>query len=545
LKEQEGSQRLKYFFMKLQKLSWLLILIMGVFLIGFTSCEQDDILEKSPRTGLTDQNSIQTEADMIALVNACYDPLQWQTIQGAQSHMFPVMFQDIRADNCLSQWASFWTFGIPFDEFSLIQPNNPNILSMWRKWYTAVARANTAIALVGEFDKFETDGLRDRLIAEAKFIRGFAYFELAKHFGDVPLIVDYIESTNDQLVFPRSAQADVYAQVEQDLAEAAADLPQQFDGPDLGRATSGAAYTLLAKVHLYQEDYAKVREYTEIVINSNAYALEENFAANWDLNNEYGKESVFEIGYADGFTNFYFEAAGGETNQGSSSYQMFGYIFANTGSFGNAVPRQELIDLFDDTDTRKDATFIIPETVYEGVVQSCGCAVLDDCSPNWDSDQGLWVGTDIYNFFWTNPDALCSRATMRKYDIPSSVATSLLQLSSSPLNEKVLRYADVLLMHAEAAVNGAGGDGQASLDAIRTRAGLETIPLNLENVKLERRKELATEGWDRFTDLLRWGDAANALSFKGFQVGRDEFLPIPQSEIDLVGADILKQNPGY
>ncbi|MEM6806753.1 MAG: RagB/SusD family nutrient uptake outer membrane protein [Bacteroidota bacterium] len=385
----------------------------------------------------------------------------------------------------------------------------------------------------------------DRLLAEAKFVRGLAYFELVKHFGDVPLITQYIASTDDQIVFPRSSSSDVYAQIERDLEEAAANLDIAYDSQDQGRATSGAAYTLLAKVHLYQEEYAKVREYTEVVINSNVYNLEANYADNWSLDNEYGIESIFEIGYADGFSNFYFESAGGETNQGSSSYQMFGYIFANTGTFGNSVPRQELIDLFDDNDSRKDATFITPTTVYEGAVQSCGCAVLDDCTPDWDSDQSLWVGTDVYNFFWTNPDALCSRATMRKYDIPSSVASSLLQLSSNPLNEKMLRYADVLLMHAEAAVNGAGGDGQASLDAIRQRAGLSSIPLTMENVKLERRKELATEGWDRFTDLVRWGDAATALAFKGFRVGRDELLPIPQGEIDLVGSDVLSQNPGY
>ncbi|MEO0899722.1 MAG: RagB/SusD family nutrient uptake outer membrane protein [Bacteroidota bacterium] len=518
--------------------------LLAFIAIFLSSCE--GLLNKVPVTELVEEIGIKNEADLIALTNSAYDATQWQVIEGAQTHMYPVMFQDIRADNCLSQWATFWTFGLPFDDFSQILPNNSNIEGMWRKWFTAVARANTAIEFINSFEGFETSGLQSRLLAEAKFVRGFAYFELVKHFGEVPLITNYISSTSDQLAIPRAPVADIYAQIEQDFLEASKDLPATYEGADLGRATSGAALAFLAKAHLYQEEFEDVKTYTEQIISSSIYSLEENFADNWSLENEYGKESIFEIGYQDGFTNFYFEAPGGETNQGSSSYQMFGYIFAGTGVFGNSVPRQELIDLYGENDVRKDATFIIPENTYEGRDNSCGCAVNPDCSANF-STEGEWLqnSTDIYNYFWTNSEALCSRATMRKYDIPTNIAANLLQTSSSPLNEKVIRYADVLLMHAEASIQ-AGGNGLVSLNAVRTRAGLEALgSYTLDDVKLERRRELATEGWDRFTDLVRWGDAASALSFKGFTTGRDEYLPIPQSEIDLVGADVLSQNPGY
>jgi len=520
------------------------LIVLGGLIALLTGCA--GLLEKVPVTELVEETGIRTEADIIALTNAAYDATQWQVIQGAQTHMYPVMFQDIRADNCISQWASFWTFGLPFDDFSQIQPNNTNIAAMWRKWFTAIARANTAIEFVGSFDGFETPGLQERLDAEARFIRGFAYFELVKHFGEVPLISQNISSTDDELRIPRSPMSDIYAQIEADLETAADVLPAQYEATDLGRATSGAALALLAKAHLYQGEYEQVRTYTEQIIGSGIYSLEANFADNWDLNNEYGVESIFEIGYADGFSNFYFEAPGGETNQGSSSYQMFGYIFAQTGTFGNSVPRPELIDLYDPQDVRRDATFILPDNTYEGNPNSCGCAVLPDCSGDF-STEANWLpnSTDTYNYFWTNPAALCSRASMRKYDIPSGVANSLLQLSSSPLNEKVIRYADVLLMHAEASLQ-AGGEGLTSLNEVRQRAGLDPLgSYTLEDVKLERRKELATEGWDRFTDLVRWGDAAEALAFKGFVAGRDEYLPIPQAEIDLVGIDILSQNTGY
>lgn len=524
-----------------QSLYIVLLSCLGMFT---EACSE--VLTKIPVTELVEETGITSEADIISLTNAAYDATQWQVIEGAQTHMYPVMFQDIRADNCISQWATFWTFGLPFDDFSQIQPNNPNIAAMWRKWFTAVARANSAIAFATNFESFENEELQARLVAEAKFIRAFAYFELVKHFGAVPLIVENISSTDDQLVLPRTPISQIYPQIERDLEEAAAVLPATYEAGDLGRATSGAALTLLAKAHLYQGAYAEVVTYTEQVINSGVYALEEDYAANWDLNNEYGKESIFEIGYQDGFTNFYFEAPGGETNQGSSSYQMFGYIFAQTGTFGNSVPRQELIDLYEPEDVRRDATFILPDNTYEGNANACGCAVLPDCTGDF-SKEGEWLpnSTDTYNYFWTNPDALCSRATMRKYDIPSGTARALLQLSSSPLNEKVLRYADVLLMHAEASLQ-TGGEGLTSLNAVRNRAGLASLSsYTLDDIKLERRKELATEGWDRFTDLVRWGDAATALAFKGFQAGRDEFLPIPQSEIDLVGVESLNQNPGY
>ncbi len=520
-----------------------------------SACFEEDLLDKAPITSLSSDNALQTEADMVALTNAAYDPLQWQVIQGAQTHMYPVMFQDIRADNCASQWASFWAAGAIFDNFSLIQPGNPSVASLWQKWYAVVSRSNTAIEFVSNFNGFTTQGLQDRLIAEAKFLRALAYFELVKMWGDVPLITQFIASTDDELRFSRAPVAEVYAQIEQDLNEAAPNLATK-GAVELGRATQGAAYTLLAKAHLYQQEYADVLINTQRVM-ALGYALEDNFADNWGLGNEHGIESIFEIGYADGFSNQQFEGNDGSdptTNQGSSSYQMFGYIFnGSVGGFGNSVPRQSLIDLYDDQDVRMDATFITPNTILENGSQSCGCLVFNPDGTVVSGEAGnesQWIGTDIYNFFWPpNTPAWESRASMRKYLVGQSVAPGLLNTGSSPLNEKVFRYADVLLMHAEAALF-AGGGGLDALNQVIQRAHGGDASFNLgsytlDDVKLERRKELATEGWDRFTDLVRWGDAATALRFKGFSPGRDELLPIPQTEINLVGSDILTQNNGY
>ncbi len=520
--------------MKIFKSNFNIYIGIAVFsMLIVTSCDKDDLLDPDPVTFLT-TDALDTEAEMINLVNGAYDPLQWQVINGPQTHHFPVMFQDIRADNCISQWATFWAAGIVFDDFTQIEPSNPSVQSLWTKWFAVIQRANTAINFVEGFE-FDTPGLQDRLIAEAKFLRGFAYFELVKHFGGVPLIVDYIGSTSDQIIYPRSTVEEVYAQIELDLLDAATTLPlkSEFGGANLGRANSGAAYTLLAKAHLYQGEYEQTVTYTEMVVNSGEYSLENEYRMNFDHTAEHGTESVFEIGYADGFSNIQFESPAATTNQGNANYQMFNFIFQNTGTFGNSVPRQSLIDLYEDEDVRKDATFIVPDTFLDDIEMTA-----------WDA------GAQFYQFFWTNPDALESMASMRKVYIPFSTGSTLLNLGSSPLNDKVLRYSDVLLMHAEARLF-AGGTlpGQASLQAVIDRAyagsTAPTVAYTLENVKLERRKELATEGWDRFTDLVRWGDAAGALAFKNFQAGRDELLPIPQSEIDIVGSSNLAQNPGY
>jgi len=496
------------------------LIAIGSFLtFSNSSCNKTALLDKTPITSLDNTKALVTEADYKALTSSAYQPFQWQV---GPYTVFPVMFQDIRADNCVSQWASYWVPGAVFDDFTQIKPDDPSVFGYWQKWYTVISRANTAINFVKSFNGFTTAGLQQRLIGEAEFLRAFAYFELVRNWGGVPLITQYIGSTTDQIVYPRSSVAAIYAQIQSDAAAAAAVLPVSYTGADLGRATQGAALTLLAKVNLYLQNYSATVNYCQQVIALNTYSLETNFANNWSLSNEYGEESIFEIGYQSGL------ATDGYNNEGSVSYEFFGFLGAGTGAYGNLVPREGLIEMYDSTDTRKDATFIIPSTVLPDLPAGAVSAE-----------------TNLYQYFWTVPAALQSEACTRKFYIPKSVALALPNLGSSPLNEKVYRYPDDLLMLAEASVMGGGGNGQSALDQIRTRAGLATIPLTLQNVKDERRRELATEGWDRFSDLVRWGDAPATLAFKNFTTGRDELLPIPQSEIDLVGSADLPQNPGY
>lgn len=346
-------------------------------LFMLNSCSED-FLTIDPTTQLT-ADAIQSDSDYQALVNAAYDPLRWQVDGNATRHMYPVMFQDMRADNVVSQWATYWVAGQAFDK-NPIAPNNPSVEGMWKKWYSMISRANTAIGVINKAANFTDEDLKVQLIAQAKFLRGFAYFELVKHFGGVPLITDYITDASYDFKKPKATAIEVYSQIEKDLLEAAEVLPAV--ATEKGRATKGAAYAVLAKANLYQKDYNQTVKYCEKVMGL-GYSLEEKFEDNWDLNNEYGKESILEIGYISGGLYNNFEGSQSYSNQGSSTHQMFGFLFNSSvgnSAFGNSVPRQELIDFYDNSDRRKEYTFITPSTIVRGGRGAISC----NCSSNPD-----------------------------------------------------------------------------------------------------------------------------------------------------------------
>ncbi|MDN5217110.1 RagB/SusD family nutrient uptake outer membrane protein [Fulvivirgaceae bacterium BMA12] len=512
---------------------------MAVFMVTM-SCD-DDLLDKTPVTGLS-SDSYNSEANFDAATMAIYDVLQWQNIGG--QHVFPLLFQDIRADNMHSQFANFWAAGTVMDDFTLMNASNFNVQLLWQKWYTGVNRANIVIKRAPEFDGFTSGNMQKQLVAEAKTLRAFFYLEMHKMWNTVPLVLDPIESANDLPPLGRATREELFAQIDKDLTEAIPDLPTRSQSV-LGRVTSGLAQTLLAKSKLYQRDWDGAARYSELVINSGEYALEPVFYDNWleDESNENGIESVFEIQYGDGFTPQYFEAAG-TSAQGSGSWQMmFTWVSGNYTSFSNMLPNADLKSAFYDkvNDQRFDATFLTVGSDINEIspLLATNWGLNDCCGGILDADRMSWLRPDIED---------CNYA--KKYFLSWELVDQLLEKSNSPKNEKIIRYAEVLLMHAEArAMGGAGSiDGQVSMDLITDRAGIDPIDAtDMEAIKLQRRLELATEGWNRMSDLVRWGDAAtNAkLLSKNFTANRDEYLPIPNAEREAVGFDILDQNPGY
>ncbi|UJH68510.1 RagB/SusD family nutrient uptake outer membrane protein [Allomuricauda sp. SCSIO 65647] len=499
----------------------------------FASCAEIDDLE--PVTEINADTAFNTEDDVIASLNAAYDPLQWQAVGGQQT--FPLLSQGVRADDLHSQSASFWAIGAQYDQFSTIIPSLPSVASLWSKWYRAVGRANFTIDLASNFENYETEGLQQQIVAEARFLRGLYYFELVRLWGGVPLFEEPITSSEQEIFKPRSTAAEVYAFIEADLQAAASVLSQRGSERVQGSATSGAALGLLTKVFLYQEKWSDAVASAEQVINQGVYSLEEDFRNNFLQTTEFGPESLFEINYQDGL----FAGGFNNTNQqqeGSGMWRWsFPFLSGTYPSFNNFIPRQDLVDFFDDSDQRKEATFLLPGQV----LNSPGLAALGfDPTPD---NFGYAIGVNTGS---------------KKYFLTFEEVQELLNVEGSPLNEKILRYADVLLMHAEASLMGGGGNGQASFQQVIDRAygpGNPAAPsYTIQGVRDERRRELATEGWNRFTDLVRWeildggdviGPALQAIGKTDFSAPRDLLLPIPQQEIDTYPDGMLEQNPGY
>lgn len=518
---------------------------MSAMVLVTSSCA-DDLLDKTPVTVLSGDNIFNSEANFDAAVMGVYDVMQWQNIGG--QHVFPMLFQDIRADNNYSQFANFWAAGTVMDDLSLLNANNINVQLLWQKWYTGINRANLVITEAEAWDGWEDTALRDQLIAEAKAWRGFFYFECHKMWNTVPIITEPIADVTELPPLNRASVAEMFDRIDTDLEESIAGLPTKGDAVP-GRLTKGFARTMLAKSKLYQEDWDAAASYAEAVINSGQYSLEPNFGDNWleDESNENGVESIFEIQYGDGFTSSYFETAG-TAAQGSGSWQMmFTWVGGNYTSFSNMLPTADLKAAYDFNttgDLRFYETLIVPAASTAG---SDINAISPLLANNWGLNDCCGGILDASRMSWLRPDIEdCNYS--KKYFLSWETVDALLEKSNSPKNESVLRYADVLLMHAEARAMGGTGSisGQTSMDLITNRAGIAAVDAtDMDAIKLQRRLELATEGWDRFSDLVRWGDAATVLAYKGFVSGTHEYLPIPQSEIDVIGADVLAQNNGY
>lgn len=390
--------------------------------------------------------------------------------------------------------------------------------NIWSNSYQAIQRCNVVIARVPQISMDET--LRKRYVAEAKFIRAMMYFNLVRFFGDVPLANDEVVSL-DNVRIPRATTDEVYAQIEADLAEAETVLPRTYSGTDLGRATSGAAKGLLAKVYLTRAGsaasspfWARAAAKAKEVIDGNLYDLWANYADVFDLKNRSGKESLFEIAYVTDLagTNF------------STGYAPRGApIVPNNGS-GIFRVSKSLFDSYATTDKRRDVTFLT------SFVNPSNGQRIDLTADGTDPARAV--------SFWKLADPTSRVAGNAGKSFP------------------YLRFSDVLLIYAEA-LNEANGnpsaDAYAALNRVRARAGLAPVAgltrgQFKDAVLIERRLELCFEG-NRWFDLKRTGRlvdavrAENSFSRNATVQPFNNLFPIPQREIDANSA--LTQNTGY
>ena len=482
--------------------------ILPFFLLIIGSCK-DSFFEVTPRGQLTAESFFQTEEHAQLATNAIYNVLRnWEI------HVFAYIgCTDILSDDSdKGSEPNDAIFLLDMDNFQF-DAANVAPKTLWDGYYRAIFRANIAIERIPEVKM--NAALQTRLIAEAKFLRAYFYFNLVRWFGDLPLVTKQL--TQDEFKQTRAKTTEVYAQIITDLKAAIDVLPEKskYSSDDLGRATKGAARGLLAKVYLTAKDYVNAEKYALDVMNSNEYALLPDYTMIFTREGENSSESLFEVQAT---------VSTERTDGGSQFNEVQGVRGDPNLGWGFNRPSDSFILEFEPGDPRREASIL-----YEG-------EVLPD-------------GSDIVH---KNPRVFNARFNQKAW-VPTHPGGN----GAGPGNIRLLRYSDVVLIAAEAAnENGKTTDALKYLNSVRKRArgaSASILPdvTTTDKVALrdkiwhERRVELGMEQ-NRWFDLVRTGRAEAAMikNGKSFTKNKHELLPIPQAEIDL-SSGTLTQNVGY
>ena len=473
---------------------YILLLVTGLGLMA--SCE--NYLEFPPESEIPQDQFFTTPEDAQAAVNAMYGYLRsWDISAFNYLILSSLPGEDISKGSSPGDgsWAN------DYDNFQHTK-TQAQISDFWSSRYKGINLSNQVITNVPDIEMNE--GVKKRMIAEARFMRAFHYYYLARAFGGVPLIRQ-VPAGPEGLV--RTSLEETWAFIEEDIRAALPDLPETVPPAEYGRVTRWGARGFLAKVLMYREDWAECKRVSDEVINQGPYDLYPDFYQLFRPEQEFCEESLFEV------------VATQVPGEGDLSNSQFAETQAVRGQFGWGwfVPTDELaaaIDAAGDT-VRTKVTILFKGDVTEDGEEIGGIDVMEGVDlPRYNGK--VYVPTRIPRV--TGPHG-CDQ------------------------NVRILRFADILLINAEAAIH-AGGDAAAPLNRVRARAGLPPISSpTLEDIWAERRLELAGEQ-DHYWDLLRTGRAATVLAKYGFQQGKHEWYPIPQTEVDLSGGQ-LEQNPGW
>lgn len=467
-----------------------------------SSCSQE-FLDLKPISTATSDNFYKTPDDFKNAINGGYAGLQAGGITGNS-----YIFGEISSDNTVAVASGSVTDQDEFDRF-YIKTTNPFISGRWNDAYSVIARYNTILDKIPGVTMDET--LKNRYIAETKFLRAVVYFTLVRTFGDVPLVLKPVSNPDEGYTYGRNPATEVYAQIEKDLTEAEAVLPVSYATADIGRATKGAAKAFLGKVYLTQKKFPAASAKLKEVIDLGVYTLLPSYADVFRVANKNNKESVFDVQYKSG--------GAGEGNGWPNSFapQNSGNAVIAFGGDGNNQPTADMIAAYEPGDLRKDVS------LASSYINAAGQVIPD-------------------------------KFIKKYFDVPVAK-------NDNGNNIPLIRYADVLLMYAEALNEVSfqpAGDALNYLNMIRTRAGLakktatdiptqQAFRLAMEQ---ERRVELAFEG-HRWFDLVRTDRAITVLNSKKDQIrlvadltANNLVFPIPQSQID-INKDKIKQNTGY
>lgn len=469
----------------------------------FFSCDVDEFLNPTPESAIVVDAFFSSDADVLAGIYGIYDAIQGvnentntSLVTSNRGIQFEYMLSEMRSDN--TRTATLEGSKADFHRY-IVDANNVQSEDYYASMYEVIFRANNVLNFIEVADAEN----QAKYMAEAKFLRAFAYFKLVKLYSDVPLVTSVVGAFDEDLLFTRVPAAQVYEQIAADFQEAIDNLDNSFKS----RASKAAAQGLLAKAYLTQENpnYAGAEQLCLDIVNSGAFVLQESF--NDVFYNELNSEIIFAIQYEAGNTL--------ESQSFSSEF--------------TAAIRQG----------REDGHNIVNENLI--------------------ADFEVAGGNRTEASYWTISN---SNEVTKFLPEGSDITTSPPTYGASPRDAGndwiVLRYADVLLMHAEAIL--AGGvetSNAAAIDsymAVKVRAGFDAETdrpsvLSQSDLLLERRVELAFEN-HRFYDLLRFGVADAVLSTHAAEMGytgydsRKLLLPIPAREINLSGG-LLTQNPGF
>ena len=470
-------------------------IILFVSIFQLIACE--GILDKEPIAILDAGSFFQTEADAVQAVNAAYNPLLFNN----GNNNFYWAFAEVTGDAAIPGGDGSRPGIVEMESFTYT-PRTEELNDFWKLQYKGVTQCNLVLDNIEKININEVT--KNRIIGEALFLRSYYYFLLTQVFGDVPM---YLKVTPpDQLKIAKSARDIIYAQILKDCEKAATLLPINNTADNVGRATKGAALALAAKTSLYQKDYSKVIVYVSEIKALNVYKLVSDYRENFQKLTQNNGESVWEIQHTNlelGVGNF--------LNQWWASRKFLGYGFAEvTPSY---------VQAFEANDPRLKFTVAMNNDPYFGLIY-----------------KNSFSSTTFSPRKFLQADA------------------ELTQKADGDINYPAIRYAEVLLWEAEALAElGRVQEALAPLEIVRARARAQStntaaLPpiVSLEQnavrqaIKHERQVEFGFE-LHRFFDLVRWGIAGDILP--GFQKGKHEVFPLPQTEIDLNPS--LIQNAGY
>lgn len=472
------------------------VLLVTLFMLNI-SCE--NLLEETPETFLSEANFYNTESDAIAAVNGIYQRLT--SDRDLYPRLIPVIFT-------IPDDITYGRVRTDFDFYSL-SPENNFISGFYNQTWKCINDCNTAIAKIPEIEG--NKNVLNRLVGEAKFIRALMYFYLVRGFGGVPVLTKP-STGGDDFNVSRNTVDEVYAQIIKDLQEAEPDLWDSYSGNDLGRPTKYSALALLGKVFLQQKDWDNAETKLAEVINSNQFKLLPDFKDLWFFTNDYHEERVFAINHTrDVNPSFTYSFFGSRETGVRNPY----------GGWGQANPEEEFVNSWDTTDYR-----------YQWTIRD----------------------KDI------NGNPLEQRFLLPVHKYTVVIGDNYTVFNNSSLDYPVIRYADVILMYAEALneqnrveearsyINMIRERARGGLNGEENRPNPADIPSGLSKSEMaqvimdERKWELAFEG-HRWFDLVRKGKFAEVMAQQGKTVSNDYLWPIPQADID--ANPNLEQNPGY